>query len=160
MKPEDLLSAFRQAQLTLSVAESCTGGLLAAALTEPAGASDVFLGGVISYSNDAKHTSLNVDVQTLQKHGAVSEQVADQMASGAQARFSSDVAIAITGIAGPGPSEHKPEGRVCFAVAAGEGPNFRETIEFGAIGRSQVRAASVDHALKMLANVIRRSHSI
>ncbi len=134
---------------TIATAESCTGGLLAGAITDAAGASDVFGYGFVTYSNDAKQDLLGVSAKTLMQWGAVSEQVAREMAQGARARAGADLALAVTGIAGPGGSQHKPEGRVCFALAGTDGCES-ETVEFGARGREAVRAAAVRHALEML----------
>lgn len=112
-----VLDRCRVRGVTLAVAESCTGGLLGARLTSIAGSSDVFLGGVISYSNDAKRNQLGVASESLSRWGAVSEQVALEMAAGARERFSADIAVAITGIAGPaGGSDSKPVGTVWTAV--------------------------------------------
>ena len=103
---------------TVSLAESCTGGLVCATLTELAGSSEWFERGYITYSNEAKTECLNVSAQLIQSHGAVSEQVAKAMAEGARIHSRSDVAISITGIAGPtGGSAEKPEGTVCFGWA-------------------------------------------
>lgn len=149
-----LLDKARRAGLTIATAESCTGGMVAAALTDIVGASDVFLCGYVSYSNAAKTAMLGVSEGTLAAHGAVSEAVAREMASGAQARSGADVAVSVTGIAGPGGTEHKPEGRVCFGVA-GAGQTCRsETVEFGALGRSKVRRAATEHALTLIAAAV------
>ncbi len=145
----DLLALARARPALITTAESCTGGLLAGAITEAAGASDIFQRGVITYSNAAKIEMLGVLTETLDAFGAVSEQVAAQMAQGALARAEADLALSVTGIAGPGGSEHKPEGRVCFGLVLRDVQTITETVEFGAIGRTQVRAASVGHALKM-----------
>ncbi len=145
-----VLAAARAAGLRLAVAESCTGGLLSAALTERAGSSDVFDRGYVTYSNAAKIELLGVRPATLEAHGAVSEEVALEMAEGALARSGADLAVAITGIAGPGGSEHKPEGRVCFGVASAGSPASATTVEFGPLGRAAVRRASVDRALDLL----------
>ena len=153
MRTEDLIAAAREAGLRIAVAESCTGGLLAAELTRVPGASDVFDRGYVTYSNGSKTDLLGVAEDALAKHGAVSEEVARQMARGALARSDAGVAIAITGIAGPGGSEHKPEGRVCFGIADPTGV-AAETIEFGALGRDAVRRASVAHARLLLAESI------
>lgn len=131
--------------LRLTTAESCTGGMLAAALTDLPGSSDFFDRGYVTYSNAAKVQMLGVSPQTLAEFGAVSEQVALEMARGA----GGDLAVAITGIAGPGGSDFKPEGRVCFATADHLGARA-ETVEFGALGRDQVRLAARDHALGLI----------
>lgn len=142
-----LLAAARAKGVTVATAESCTGGMVAAALTEVAGASDVFDRGFVTYSNAAKVAMLGVSLETLATEGAVSEGVAVEMASGALKAAGVGVAIAITGIAGPGGSEHKPEGRVCFGLALRGQPTQSETVEFGAIGRENVRKAATKHAL-------------
>ncbi|MCV3270932.1 CinA family protein [Roseobacter sinensis] len=134
---------------TVTAAESCTGGMITAALTDIAGSSNMFERGFVTYSNVAKTEMLGVKPATLAAHGAVSEEVAAEMALGALARAGADVAVAVTGIAGPGGSEYKPEGRVCFGLAAGERV-ITETIDFGALGRAKVRAAARDHALGLL----------
>ncbi len=109
--------------LRIATAESCTGGMVAAALTDVAGSSDVFDRGFVTYSNAAKIEMLGVRAETLAAHGAVSEAVAREMAEGALAQSAAELAVSITGIAGPGGSEFKPEGRVCFGLAqAGSRP--------------------------------------
>lgn len=133
----------------VALAESCTGGLIAATLTEVAGSSAVFDRGFVTYTNAAKMQMIGVLSDTLDDFGAVSEEVAREMAQGAFDRSDAQIALSVTGIAGPGGSEHKPEGRVCFGVATGDGVHT-ETLEFGAIGRAQVRAATVHHALALL----------
>ena len=135
--------------VVIATAESCTGGLVAAALTDIAGSSAVVDRGFVTYSNAAKMTMLGVLTQTLDAHGAVSEEIAVEMAHGALAHSKASLTVAITGIAGPGGSEHKPEGRVCFACATPENVVV-ETVEFGALGRENVRLAARDHALSML----------
>lgn len=150
MSAAALLDSARAAGLTLATAESCTGGLVAAALTEIAGSSDVFECGFVTYSNAAKCEMLGVSAQTLAHHGAVSEAVAREMAEGALAHSAAALAVSVTGIAGPGGSEHKPEGRVCFGLAAQGKPTRTETREFGALGRAEVRKAATAHALALL----------
>jgi nicotinamide-nucleotide amidase len=145
-----LLAAARASGVRIATAESCTGGMLAAAITDPPGASDIFDRGFVTYSNAAKSDLLGVREATLAAHGAVSEPVAREMAEGALARSAATLAVAVTGIAGPGGSDHKPEGRVCFALAAAGRPTRAETVEFGALGRAAVRAAARDHALGLL----------
>jgi nicotinamide-nucleotide amidase len=144
-----ILDRARVAQATIATAESCTGGMIAAALTDIAGSSDAFLAGFVTYSNRAKETMLGVRPATLAAHGAVSPEVALEMAEGARDRSGATLAVAITGIAGPGGSEFKPEGRVCFGLADAAGC-VTETVEFGALGRAGVRAAARDHALQLL----------
>jgi nicotinamide-nucleotide amidase len=133
----------------ITTAESCTGGMVAAALTDVAGSSAGFERGFVTYSNTAKVEMLGVSPETLDAHGAVSEQVALEMARGALVHSAAHVAVSITGIAGPGGSEHKPEGRVCFAIADADRTRA-ETVEFGALGRAKVREAARDHALVLL----------
>lgn len=144
-----LLQLAQTRALSFATAESCTGGLIAATLTDVPGSSAVFDRGFVTYSNDAKTDMLGVSPETLAAHGAVSEAVAAEMATGARDRSGADLAVSVTGIAGPGGSEFKPEGRVCFGLASAEGVRT-ETVEFGAIGRRAVREATVDHALRML----------
>ena len=146
---EQVLVAARHAGVMIVTAESCTGGMVAAALTDVPGSSDVVDRGFVTYSNDAKTEMLDVAAATLESHGAVSEEVARDMATGALAHSKARLAVAITGIAGPGGSEHKPEGRVCFACGSRDRLHV-ETVEFGALGRDKVRAAARDHALRML----------
>ena len=150
MSAEAVLKAARKAGLKIATAESCTGGMVSAALTDVAGSSDVFERGFVTYSNEAKAQMLSVREKTLQTYGAVSEEVAREMALGALQHSYATLAVSITGIAGPGGSEHKPEGRVCFGVAREGHVTTTETIEFGPIGRSEVRDASRDYALRLL----------
>ena len=145
-----VLSAAREAGLRLALAESCTGGLVCAALTEIPGASDVVERGFVTYSNAAKAEMLGVPPLVFVTDGAVSEACARAMAEGALARAHADLAVSITGIAGPGGSEFKPEGRVCFGLARHGAQTLTETVEFGALGRGMVRARACDHALEML----------
>jgi nicotinamide-nucleotide amidase len=134
---------------TLALAESCTGGLVAERVTAVAGASAYFLGGVVSYANEAKVELLGVAESTLDAHGAVSEETAREMAAGARDRFGATYALAITGIAGPsGGTPEKPVGTVCFALADAEGATS-ERRNFGG-GRDWVRLRASQHALDML----------
>ncbi len=149
-----VVAAARAAGVTIATAESCTGGMVAAALTDVAGSSAVFDRGYVTYSNAAKVASLGVLQATLDAHGAVSEEVAREMAEGARAAAGVTLAVSITGIAGPGGSHVKPEGRVCIGLARTGAATRTETMEFGALGRAKVRAAARDHALRLLAGAI------
>ena len=153
MTPAALLDLARANGAKIATAESCTGGMIGAALTDVAGSSDVFERGFITYSNAAKVEMLGVRPETLAAHGAVSEEVASEMAAGALARSRATLAVSVTGIAGPGGSEFKPEGRVCFGLATAAGTRT-ETVDFGAIGRAEVRQATVAHALDLLARAL------
>lgn len=152
----DILAKARAAGLRIATAESCTGGMVAAALTDVAGSSDVFDRGFVTYSNAAKQEMLGVSAETLAAHGAVSQEVAREMAEGALAHSAADLAVSVTGIAGPGGSEFKPEGRVCFGLALRGHETRVETVEFGAKGRDKVRRAARDHALSLLAGALER----
>jgi len=146
-----LLDLCKPKKLTIATAESCTGGLVAAALTEIAGSSAVVDRGFVTYSNEAKQQMLGVTSETLREHGAVSRQTAEAMARGAIARSGADLAVAITGIAGPGGgSADKPVGLVHFAAAARSGALTHREMRYGDIGRSVVREKSVLQALAML----------
>lgn len=134
----------------IATAESCTGGLVIGALTDIAGASAVVDRGFVTYSNAAKTDMLGVRASTLADVGAVSEDVAGEMAEGALDRSDAQIAVSVTGIAGPGGSAFKPEGQVCFGLARSGRATRVETVEFGAIGRSAVRSAAVIHALTLL----------
>lgn len=149
----DLVARASAAGDIIVTAESCTGGMIAAALTDIPGSSRVVDRGFVTYSNAAKREMLGVRADTLHSCGAVSEDVAREMASGALTRSTASIAVAVTGIAGPGGSDHKPEGRVCFAIAWRGGVRA-ETVDFGARGRDAVRRATVDHALAMIAAII------
>lgn len=139
----------RQKGLTLAVAESCTGGLLGMRITEISGASDYFLGGVITYSNAAKNKVLGVSKEILEKHGAVSAECARAMAEGARALFRADLALAITGIAGPtGGTPEKPVGLVYIALASPQGVKV-ERHEFRG-SRQGVRWSASEAALALL----------
>ena len=157
MNAADILSKARLIGIRITTAESCTGGMVAAALTAVAGSSDVFDRGFVTYSNDAKIAMLGVSPATLDTYGAVSEQVAGAMAEGALSRANAGLAVAVTGIAGPGGSDFKPEGRVCFGLSAAGKPTLVQTIEFGALGRPNVRAAATDYALALLGQALARA---
>lgn len=149
-KASDVLALCRASGTTIATAESCTGGMVAAALTDVAGSSDVFSCGFVTYSNDAKIAMLGVSAKTLANFGAVSAQTAKEMAEGALTHSTASLAVSITGIAGPGSDGPKPEGRVCFGLAKTGYQTKVETVEFGALGRDKVRLAARDHALALI----------
>ena len=144
-----LLDLCRMRKLTIATAESCTGGLVAGALTDIPGSSDVIDRGFVTYSNEAKRT-------TLATFGAVSKETATAMAVGALEKAGVDLAVSITGIAGPGgATPGKPVGLVHFAVASRDGKILHREFRFGAIGRTAVRQRSVVEALRMLMELAR-----
>ncbi|MFG1202858.1 nicotinamide-nucleotide amidohydrolase family protein [Xanthobacter aminoxidans] len=146
-----VLDAFRARGWTLATAESCTGGLVAGALTEVPGSSDVVDRGFVTYSNAAKMAMIGVPEATLAAHGAVSEATARAMAEGALKTAGVDAAVAITGVAGPGGgSAAKPVGLVHFACARRDGNVIHREKRFGEIGRAEVRRLSVLEALDLL----------
>ncbi|MBY0407983.1 MAG: CinA family protein [Rickettsiales bacterium] len=152
-KSEKVLEAFRKKKLMLATAESCTGGMLSMLLTDVAGSSDVFERGFVTYSNLSKTQSLGVPPALIKAHGAVSKEVAEAMAQGAIDHSDADVAVAITGVAGPGKSEKKPAGLVYIAVAT---RRYTETVvmknNFKG-GRDRVRRQSVEKALTSLKKI-------
>jgi nicotinamide-nucleotide amidase len=146
-----LLDLCRAKRLTIATAESCTGGLVAAMLTEIPGSSDVLERGFVTYSNAAKTEMLGVPVDVIARFGAVSRETAEAMAMGALAHSPAYLSVAITGIAGPGGgTPDKPVGLVHFAAAARGGRRLHEECRFGELGRSLVRIVSVRQAFMML----------
>jgi nicotinamide-nucleotide amidase len=155
-----LLDLCRMRKLTIATAESCTGGLVAGALTDIPGSSEVIDRGFVTYSNEAKRAMLGVKATTLATFGAVSKETATAMAVGALERADVDLAVSITGIAGPGgATPGKPVGLVHFAVASRDGRILHRECRFGAIGRSSVRQRSVIEALRMLTELARGPQS-
>ncbi len=145
-----LVRALREKGWKLVTAESCTGGLVAGAVTDVAGSSDVFDRGFVTYSNDAKTGMLSIPAELIAQHGAVSEAVARAMAEGALQHSQANVAVAVTGIAGPGGgSELKPIGLVHFACATQEKTTHLE-MQFGDLGRAVVRQIAVRQALQLV----------
>ena len=150
-----VIERLRDRQWRLATAESCTGGLIAAAITEVPGSSDVFDRGFVTYSNEAKQEMIAVRADTLAAHGAVSQETAMEMARGAITASRADVAVSVTGIAGPGGgSPEKPVGLVHLAIAIRNGGLHHHQFQFGDIGRNRVRAATVRSALSLLANFV------
>lgn len=150
----EVIAACREQKVTLAVAESCTGGLVAGALSEVPGASEVLNGGFVTYSDILKNRVLGVDERTLERFGAVSEQAAREMAEGALKAGIAALSVAVTGVAGPeGGSKDKPVGLVHFATARrGEKgvATHHEARTFRNDGRTEIRLAAVRHALAML----------
>ena len=146
---ENLVELLKARGLTCATAESCTGGGVGSAITAVPGSSAVFAGGVISYSNDVKQDVLGVSPETLATVGAVSSETAAQMADGVRKLLKADLAVSLTGIAGPdGGSAEKPVGLVWFGLATKDGVRTEKAIFRG--DRAQVRAQAVTHALGML----------
>ena len=151
----EFLSAARDKGELVATAESCTAGLLAATLTAVPGCSDVFERGFVTYSNTAKSEMLGVPYWLIEKHGAVSEDVARAMAGGALTHSNASLAVAVTGIAGPdGGTPEKPVGLVHFAAGRPEGPMHHERVVFGDLGRAEVRRRSVERALSLLRSLV------
>ena len=148
-----LVSALSAKGLTCATAESCTGGGVGSAITSVAGSSAVFLGGVISYSNEVKADVLGVSRDSLASVGAVSSEVAAQMATGARRVIGSDLAVSLTGIAGPGGgSAEKPVGLVWFGLATSKGVTTQSRIFPG--DRAAIRLAAIAHALGLLLSAV------
>jgi nicotinamide-nucleotide amidase len=139
----------------IATAESCTGGLIGGALTDVAGSSAVVDRGFITYTNKAKMQILGVSADTLREVGAVDERTACEMATGAIAKSASQLVVAVTGIAGPGGSDTKPGGRVHLAVASTDGVIEHRQMDYGDIGRDEVRLATIKTALEMLLKALK-----
>ncbi len=160
MLDQQLINLVQQIKDTITVkistAESCTGGLLSAYLTSLPGSSKYFTGGIISYSNLAKMKLLKVNSETLKNYGAVSEQVAREMAQGCQAINGSQIAVSITGIAGPGGgSKNKPIGTVCFAIINDQ--QTRSYTYYFDGDREQIRQQSCKIALELIIDIFNHS---
>ncbi|MEM7728745.1 MAG: CinA family protein [Pseudomonadota bacterium] len=152
-----LLETAGEQNVTIGVVESCTGGLLGAAITAMPGSSAVFQGGFLTYSNALKQSLVGVDEGTLREHGAVSEATAIEMAEGGRSRLEVDLCLSITGIAGPGGgSEEKPVGTVCFGLAR-KGATTAETKLFDGLSRNRVRDHAVMHGLERLTEAARQT---
>jgi len=148
--PAEILDLARKRGVMIATAESCTGGLIAGRLTDVPGSSDAVDRGFVTYSNAAKIEMLGIRPETLETHGAVSEEIAAEMAQGALARSQAGVAVAVTGIAGPdGGSPDKPVGLVWFGLAMTGRPTATEKCVFENRGRDYIRRQTVRHALEM-----------
>jgi len=153
---KEIIETLVARKMTLATAESCTAGLLAGAITSVPGSSAGFYGGFVTYSNAAKSRMIGVPARMIEDHGAVSAQVARAMADGARNTARTDLAVSITGIAGPdGGTERKPVGLVYFAVATKDGTDVQER-RFGDIGRDAIRQASVETALAMVLDTLNK----
>ena len=151
---ETILAEARKRHLKIATAESCTGGLIAGCLTAIPGSSDVFERGFVTYSNEAKTEMLGVRSDLIAAHGAVSVDVATAMAQGALTHSHADIAISVTGIAGPGGgSPHKPVGTVCFGQATADF-HHADRILFPSTDRTEIRTLALDHALALLLELI------
>ena len=148
-RAKDIVERASAAGIVIATAESCTGGMISAVITDIAGSSRVLDRGFVTYSNAAKMDMLGVSADTLDTHGAVSEKVAVEMATGALKHSNATLTVSVTGIAGPGGSDFKPEGRVCFGIASEQGVETQQ-VDFGPLGREGVRSATVAHALELL----------
>jgi nicotinamide-nucleotide amidase len=152
-----LLDLCKSKKLMVATAESCTGGLVAGALTDIAGSSAVVDRGFVTYTNDAKHQMLGVPTATIERHGAVSRETAEAMVRGTLGHASADLAVSVTGIAGPGGGTvDKPVGLVHFAAASRGGSLIHRERRFGDVGRGEVRRLSVLEALSMLTELAQR----
>ncbi|MCW3014936.1 MAG: competence/damage-inducible protein [Solirubrobacterales bacterium] len=151
---EQVAALLRERGMRIATAESCTGGLIAGRLTDLAGSSDYVAGGLVTYADDAKAAVAGVDPALIAEHGAVSVPVAEAMATGAVARLDADIAVGVTGIAGPGGgSAEKPVGTVCFAVATRDGPALSRSLNLPG-GRADVRDRSTTVAMHLLRRVL------
>ncbi len=154
MREEELISLLKEKGLHICCAESCTGGMLSSTLVNVVGASDALDMGFVTYANEAKIKLLGVDAKTIEHYGVVSEQVAEQMAHGAAEVSGAQVAVGISGIAGPGGSKYKPEGMVCFGFYI-NGKTATYTKQFGALGRQNVRTLSCEYAIDTLLRLLK-----
>lgn len=147
---EKTFELLKSLSLTCATAESCTGGGVGSAITAVPGSSDVYLGGVVSYANSVKIGVLGVSPRTIERHGAVSRECALEMAEGVRRLLSADIAVSVTGVAGPGGgTPEKPVGLVWFAVASKDGSRAERALFQG--NRDEVRSQAVTHALGMIA---------
>jgi nicotinamide-nucleotide amidase len=153
MNAQELVKQLRKAKLTIAVAESLTGGGLGSAITEIAGSSEIFLGGVIAYSDEVKIKELGISKSTLKKVTAVSEEVAKEMAIEIRKRFKSDIGIATTGVAGPGKAYGQKAGTVWIAIST---KKYTDAIPLSLLGdRSSIRKATIDSAFALLSRILK-----
>lgn len=153
---QDIIDVACLNKAVIASAESCTGGMLSSAITEIPGSSVIFECGFVTYSNISKMELLSVKENTLNFYGAVSEEVAGEMAIGAINNSKANLAISITGIAGPGGSNTKPEGMVCFSIAFENEIKLTETKKWGALGRNIIRQKATLHGLRLLSRTLKK----
>ena len=153
-KAKEVFEVASLKKIVIASAESCTGGMLSSAITDIPGSSGIFECGFITYSNISKMKLLNVNQITLESFGAVSEEVAAEMAIGALKNSKANIAISITGIAGPGGSNTKPEGMVCFSMAFEKDLKLTKTKHFGPLGRDIVRGKATIYGLNLLKSAL------
>jgi len=147
---ENILKLTKKLGWRLAIAESCTGGMISSELTAIPGSSNFFDRGFVTYSNEAKIKMLNVRQNSLNLFGAVSEEIAIEMAIGSLKNSLANLSLSVTGIAGPGGSEHKDEGTVCFGLALQDGTTHSYTKYFGSLGRDNVRNMATEYALNLI----------
>jgi nicotinamide-nucleotide amidase len=153
---KEIIDSANLNKAVIASAESCTGGMLSSAITEIPGSSVIFECGFVTYSNISKMELLSVKENTLNFYGAVSEEVAGEMAIGAINNSKANLAISITGIAGPGGSNTKPEGMVCFSIAFENEIKLTETKKWGALGRNIIRQKATLHGLRLLSRTLKK----
>ena len=153
---KEIVDLARLNETVIASAESCTGGMLSSAITEIPGSSAIFECGFVTYSNNSKIELLSINKDTLNSYGAVSEEVAGEMAVGAINNSKASLAISITGIAGPGGSNVKPEGMVCFSIAFENEIKLTETKKWGALGRNIIRQKATLHGLRLLSRTLKK----
>jgi nicotinamide-nucleotide amidase len=153
---KEIIDSANLNKAVIASAESCTGGMLSSAITEVPGSSVIFECGFVTYSNISKMELLSVKENTLNFYGAVSEEVAGEMAIGAINNSKANLAISITGIAGPGGSDTKPEGMVCFSIAFENEIKLTETKKWGALGRYIIRQKATLHGLRLLSRTLKK----
>ena len=153
---KEIIDSANLNKAVIASAESCTGGMLSSAITEIQGSSVIFECGFVTYSNISKMELLSVKENTLNFYGAVSEEVAGEMAIGAVNNSKANLAISITGIAGPGGSNKKPEGMVCFSIAFENETKLTETKKWGALGRNIIRQKATLHGLRLLSRTLKK----
>ena len=153
---KEIIDSANLNKAVIASAESCTGGMLSSAITEIQGSSVIFECGFVTYSNISKMELLSVKENTLNFYGAVSEEVAGEMAIGAINNSKANLAISITGIAGPGGSNTKPEGMVCFSIAFENEIKLTETKKWGALGRNIIRQKATLHGLRLLSRTLKK----